>query len=248
MLASVFGTAANADYQCGHHFHHFFGGCMKGFASLVLAFVAATAIAGAQDVRKSQGDVAFLFAYNGLGSSTVGAYNGGVGGQFYLADDMALRVGLGFGTTSTESGADGSKTTISGTAISISPGVRMNIASNSNVVGYVGGQVMFGMNSVGSEREGSNASTTNSASSLGVGLFFGAEWFPTKNISLGMEYGLGFMSGSSSTTIKDNAGAETKSDGPSTSGIYLGTPASLVGTNNAIAIGSVAITAAFYFN
>lgn len=218
---------------------------MKVFVSLVLAACAIATTAMAQDVRKAQGDAAFLFSYNGLGSSTVGAYNGGVGGQWYLSNDMALRFGLGFGTTSTESGAEGSKTTVSGTAISLAPGIRMNIASNSNVVGYVGGQVMFGSGSTKSEREGSTNTAEASSSNLGVGVFFGAEWFPTKNISLGMEYGLGFMSSSSSTTT-----AGTKTDGPSTTGIYLGTPASLVGTGNnlGVAVGNVAITAAFYFN
>ncbi len=218
---------------------------MKRFGSLALALIAVTAIAGAQDVRKSQGDLAFLFAYNGIGSSTVGAFNGGVGAQWYLSNDMALRLGLGFGTSSIETPAGGTNTsTLSGTAISLAPGIRMNIASNSNVVGYVGGQVMFGTTSTKSEVTGSTNTPETSATNLGVGLFFGAEWFPTKNISLGMEYGLGFMSSSSSSS----AGGTT-TDGPSTSSIYLGTPASITGgATPGVAIGSVAITAAFYFN
>jgi len=210
---------------------------------LAVSMVAFAVSASAQDVRKAKDDMAFLFSYNGIGSSSVGAYAGGVGAQWYLANDLALRLGLGFGTSSTENPGP-VKTTVSGTAISLSPGVRLNVASNSNIVGYVGGQVSFGTTSTKTEVEGSTNNPENSGSNLGVGVFFGSEWFPTKNLSLGFEYGLGFMSTSTSAKVGD-----TSSDGPSTSSIYLGTPASLGGGNTpSISVGNVAITVALYFN
>lgn len=216
---------------------------MKSFHLLVMTFCVTTVMAFAQDVRKDKGDMALMFSYNGLTSSTANAYNGGVGAQWYMSDNMALRAGVGFGAPSITSG-DGS-TTISGTALSLSPGIRMNLANNSNIVGYVGGQVMFGMLSTNISVSGSTTERSTSASSLGIGVFFGAEWFPTKNVSLGMEYGLGYMRSSSSQKVGD-----TTTEGDTESGIYLGVPAALAvsGGDLDLTLGNVALTLSLYFN
>lgn len=217
---------------------------MKKLATLALALVCAGVVAQAQEVRRSKNDLSLMFSYQGLGAATAGSFMGGAGAQWYLADDVALRLGLGFGTTSTET-AGASTTTTSGTLINLAPGFRLNIANNSNVVGYCGAQVMFGTGSTKTEISGNSNTVEGTQSALGAGVFFGAEWFPWKNVSFGFEYGLGFMSMSGS----DKSGG-SEVDRPSTTGIYLGTPASLTSSDGDLSISnsSVAITLSLFIN
>jgi Outer membrane protein beta-barrel domain len=218
---------------------------MNKLATLALALICAGAVANAQDVRRAKNDVSLMFSYNGIGASTAGSFMGGAGAQWYLADDVALRMGLGFGTTSTETVQGSTTTTVSGTLINLAPGFRLNLASNSNVVGYCGAQVMFGTGSTKTEISGNSNTVEGTQSSLGAGVFFGAEWFPWKNVSLGFEYGLGFMSMSGS-----DKNGDTEVDRPSTTGIYLGTPATISSNNNDLSISnsSVAITLSLFIN
>jgi len=217
---------------------------MKRPVSLLLVAAAAFTMASAQDVRNKEGDLGLLFTLNGLGNLTAGEYNGGAGAQWYLANDLALRLGLGFASSSVGNNAD-PETTTSGMAVNIAPGIRLNLANNSNVIGYVGGQVMLGIGSSKSETAGSNNTTESSTMGVGVGAFLGAEWFPWKNVSIGVEYGLGFMT--SSSTNK-NAGTET--DGPLTTTIYLGAPSSLLidEGNSSLLVAPLSFTLSFFIN
>lgn len=217
---------------------------MKRIVSLLLVVVAAGSVAVAQDVRNQKNDFGLLFTLNGLGNLTAGEYNGGAGAQWYLGDDVALRFGLGFANSSIGNNAD-PETTVSGTAINLAPGVRFNLANNSNVIGYVGGQVMFGMGSSSTETSGSNNTSESSSTGIGVGAFLGAEWFPWKNVSLSVEYGLGFMTSSSTSKVGD-----TETDGPSTTSIFLGAPSSLLidDGNSSILVAPLSFTLSFYIN
>ncbi|HRK04628.1 MAG TPA: outer membrane beta-barrel protein [Chlorobiota bacterium] len=218
---------------------------MKRIVSLLLVVVAAGSVAVAQDVRNQKNDFGLLFTLNGLDNLSAGEYNGGAGAQWYLANDVALRFGLGFATASQGDNQD-PETTVSGTAINISPGVRFNLANNSNVVGYVGGQVMFGMASTKAETSGNNNTEETSSTGIGVGAFLGAEWFPWKNVSLSVEYGLGFMT--SSSTAKSG---DTEADGPSNTSIYLGAPSGILVTNGndaTIIVAPLSFTLSFYIN
>lgn len=217
---------------------------MKRIVSFLLVVVAAGSFAVAQDVRNQKNDFGLLFTLNGLGNLTAGEYNGGAGAQWYVADDVAIRLGLGFANASIGNNAD-PETTVSGTAVNLAPGVRFNLANNSNVIGYVGGQLMFGMGSSKTETSGNSNTTESSSTGIGVGAFLGAEWFPWKNVSISVEYGLGFMT--SSSTSKSGS---TESDGPTTTSIYLGAPSSLLleGNNSSIVVAPLSFTLSFYIN
>ncbi len=208
---------------------------MKRLATLVV--VAALAVAGmsAQDAnrcRTKSGDMSMLFTLNGLQNLGAGNYNGGVGLGFYIIDGIQLRLGLGLGST-TETTGTGDQEEIDGTSMfTIAPAIRLNLLKSSTVVGYTGLQVSYGMSGT-SNKVGGKEVASSSGSTIGVGALLGAEWFPWENVSLGLEYGLGFST--TSTSTKDQSGTET--DGPSNSALNLGFPNSAVN-----------FTLAFYIN
>lgn len=208
---------------------------MKRLATLVV--VAALAVAGmsAQDAnrcRTKSGDMSMLFTLNGLQNIGAGDYNGGVGLGFYLMDGIQLRLGIGYSSNSQTVGTGASEVVNDSSTLSFAPAIRLNLFKSSTVVGYTGLQVSYGMVST-SETQGGNDAGSASGSTIGVGALLGAEWFPWENVSLGLEYGLGF--GSTSTSSKDSAGNET--DGPTNTAINFGFPNS-----------SVNFTLAFYIN
>jgi hypothetical protein len=129
---------------------HNCGGCtMKRVAvALLIAAVAGTS-AWAQKTKA--GDKAWLFTLSGLSNLGVGGYNGGLGLLYYLNDDLGLTVGLGFSTSSTTTkapaGSGGADETESSLGLTLSPGVRFNIASSGPVVGYAGVGVLVGISS-----------------------------------------------------------------------------------------------------
>jgi hypothetical protein len=190
--------------------------------------VIAIAVAGmsAQDAnrcRTKAGDMSMLFTLNGLQDLGAGNYNGGVGLGFYLIDGIQLRFGLGYGSSSETVGEGATEAKESSSSLSFVPAVRLNLLKSSTVVGYTGLQLGYTMNSTSTEAGGTETGST-SGSTIGVGALLGAEWFPWENVSLGLEYGLGFST--SSSTSKDQSGTET--DGPSTTAINLGFPSSSV--------------------
>ncbi|MCX6140547.1 MAG: outer membrane beta-barrel protein [Candidatus Kapabacteria bacterium] len=194
---------------------------MKRLATIAALCVLACTVSFAQGesmVRRTGGSTAMLFSLTGLSTLGAGNFMGGVGINHFLSDDMALRAGLGFTSSSTTKKANESakEEVSSSTGFNISPGIRFNLAHNNNIAMYLGGQVMFGMGSGSSKFDGTETSTS-STTQLGVGAFAGAEWFPWSNVALGLEYGLGFSSTSGKTTT---GGVETKD--PSTTKIDLG--------------------------
>lgn len=206
---------------------------MKRLATVIAVVLVASASMSAQAesmVRTNSGDLSMLFTLNGLQNIGAGNFMGGVGAGYYLSNNMQLRGGVGFGTSTTTQGEGTSEDKTSLTSFTIAPALRMNLVNSSNVVAYTGVQVAFTSGS-GSTTEDGVATGTSSSSTIGAGILLGAEWFPWRNVSLGLEYGLGYSSTSSSTTA--TGGSEVK--GPSTSSINLG-------------LGTVQFMLAFYFN
>lgn len=167
-------------------------------------------------VQNRSGASALLFDLKGL--STLGAdnYKGGVGAMTYISDNVAVRAGVGFGIIDDKKNNTAKEETTT-TTLSIAPGIRYNVYNNDNVALYVGGELVLGMATQKNDANGSQVSKV-SATTFGGGLFSGAEWFPWKNISLMLEYGLGYTATSSKLT--NAAGVE--SDGPETSSAKLG--------------------------
>ena len=193
---------------------------MKRLATLAAIALLACSVSFAQGestVRHSSGSTALLFTLNGLANLGGGDFMGGVGFNHFLSNDVALRAGVGFGMNSVSSGTDPAVSKSSKTTINIAPGIRFNLVHNSNIAMYVGGQVMFGMSDSTDTFNGTQQ-RSESSTSIGVGAFAGAEWFPWNNVSLGLEYGLGFSTSSSSVKL----GTADAVDGPTRTGINLG--------------------------
>jgi opacity protein-like surface antigen len=201
---------------------HNCGGCtMKRVAvALLIAAVAGTS-AWAQKTKA--GDKAWLFTLSGLSNLGVGGYNGGLGLLYYLSDDLGLTVGLGFSTSSTTTKAPaggGEDETKSSLELTLSPGVRFNIASSGPVVGYAGVGVLVGISSETTKnlRHIKDDKEEKSSTSIGAGVTVGAEWFAWSNVSLGASYSLAFTT-SSGKTKTTSGGTTTEQDAPSTTTI-----------------------------
>jgi opacity protein-like surface antigen len=205
----------------------------KIFFSLLIC-LAAVGVANAQDTKpKTQsGDKALIFSINGFGDFGVTGANAGnvpfttlgfdtiftglrlqqpifgFGIKFYLSDNLALRAGLGF-ASSTESTPRSGDTTgktddVTDVIFGISPGLEIHLVNAGPVTAYTGAFLNFStrMNTSGDESDTLVGTTTKSYTSFGGGGIFGVEYFPWSAVSLGAEYRLGVTVTSSSVDRK----------------------------------------------
>jgi len=200
------------------------------FAVVAICMLANLAIAGDDNMPKNKdGDKAWMFSLGGLAFLAAGNYNGGVGLKDYISDGNAIRLALGFGTTSTTTKytgpVDPTKADIknTNTAFSISPAYLHSITSTGPINAYIGLQVGIALNSATVENPAfvnNNKNHVSSTTIMGAGLA-GVEWFPWNNISFGAEYQLGYTttSGTNEVTV---GGTTTSTDAPSTNSFSLG--------------------------
>jgi opacity protein-like surface antigen len=190
----------------------------------VALLIAAVAGTSAWAQKTKAGDKAWLFTLSGLSDLRVNGYNGGLGLLYYLNDDLGLTVGLGFSTSSTTTkapaGSGGADEKESSLGLTLSPGVRFNIASSGPIVGYAGVGVLVGISSETTENPNhvSGNKVETSSTSIGAGVTVGAEWFAWSNVSLGASYSLAFTT-SSGKTKTTSGGTTTERDAPSTTTI-----------------------------
>lgn len=188
---------------------------------LVSAFLLASTVQ-AQDVMPvyGAGAKAVLFSFSGLATLGAGTFDGGVGGKYYLSDEMAVRGGLQFASASQDvaanpnpgqTGTDGS---LSASRIGVSAAVELHMTKK-RVSPYIGGGVMFSTTSTESKSvevgappatptttkndvsgEVVNGSFYQGASTFTVFGMLGVEFFLYNEMSLSAEYRIGFSSSS----------------------------------------------------
>jgi opacity protein-like surface antigen len=191
----------------------------------VALLIAAVAGTSAWAQKTKAGDKAWLFTLRGLSNLGVDGYNGGLGLLYYLSDDLGLTVGLGFSTSSTTTkapeGSGGADQKESSLGLTLSPGLRFNIASSGPIVGYAGVSVLVGISSETTENPNyvSGDKVETSSTSIGAGVTVGAEWFAWSNVSLGASYSLAFMTSSGKTKITSGGTSLPEQDAPSTTTI-----------------------------
>jgi hypothetical protein len=208
-----------------------------GFASATYAQDAAATDNVIRPLTKS-GSAAMLFTLGGFGTFGVAApviatapngsnFGGGntasgAGLRYFFADDMALRVLIAFGSTST--GADSlTSGAVSTLLFGIGAGVEWHMRPLYSTSPYIGVQIGFvsasqtTTNRVPNTSGGKDVDTKISASQFNAALLAGFDWFFTRGIAIGAEYQLGFATTSSSTTV-----AGTTANNPSTTGIGIG--------------------------
>ena len=210
----------------------------KGMVVLAcLALLITWNLALGADVIKpqtNQGDKALLFTINGLGDFGVGGApagflvysdEGGIGSESYtgvgfktfISDGMAVRIGVGYSSTSmtTETG-DGD--VVNGLSMmTIQPAIEYHLYQAEAVSIYVGGGLSYTKFGISMEMPEMDK-VTSSMSGIGVAGLLGAEFYPWKNVSFAAEYQLGYASGSSSS----DDGTD-KIDGPKVSMIGIHT-------------------------
>ncbi len=210
---------------------------MKKLIMVAIVFCMTVGFAYAQKdvtetkVRNQSGNTALMFTLQGLNNLGAGEYNGGAGFQIFVAENFALRTAIGVNQTSKTSYSGDDEFTNSSFKLDFAPGVRVNLANNRTVAGYVGGEILLSLTS--ETDEGANSETTTSMLGFGIGGFFGAEWFPWENVSISAEYGLGFTTESGTEETKN--GDTQENDLPSTTKILLGRS-------------SIDLTISFYIN
>lgn len=209
---------------------------MKYFAIVLTILVLSSGFANADDGKPmtASGNRAILFSFSGL--STMGAnglfgvgspysitlpeganvnpssfYNSvvpGIGMRWYLANNMALRGGIGFGTfsqTKKSSTTGNSDETQSGLLFGIQALAEWHMTPIGGVSPYFGGGINVALSSATikpSEPSGTTAEFDASGTQFGIAGVAGFEWFFTNAMSLGGEYQLGLGLTSGSETIK----------------------------------------------
>lgn len=119
-------------------------------------------------------------------------FMGGVGYQFYISKNAALRIPVGFGYSSElEEKPDNTEADKESESWSLrlTPGIRYNLGKGEKVNIYTGAQLMFEYGS--STISGKDFKSNEELSSIyrwGIGAMLGAEWFPWKSLSFGLEY------------------------------------------------------------
>lgn len=221
----------------------------KLYVILILA-VASFAAAHAQGTPQSHaGNKAILFSINGfgdfgvsgtvVGSTPISASDTltrllsqlvgtefirpvyGVAMKFYLADNVALRAGVGFNSTSNTTPVPGSttgqETKDSRSAFGIAPGVELNLTEVGPVSFYTGAEVTFATASTSSGED--STKTTDTQTGFGGGVLLGVEFYPWNNVSLGAEYALGVEVSSTSRSVGSKS-----TDGPSSTSFGINGP------------------------
>lgn len=182
------------------------------FAAALLVVLGMAGSAMAQDdaniIRPitKQGSAAFLFTIQGLGTFGIGApgiSNGpsmlyGAGFKYFMSDDLALRILLALNSGSVNSNGTNSVTSTS-MDFGIGVGAEMHFRPLYSTSPYVGAQIGFGSSSTDNGGSGA-AQVKSSMSSFGINVLAGFDWFWTRGLAIGAEYGLGFASSSASTT------------------------------------------------
>lgn len=128
----------------------------------------------------------------------------GIRGRYFFNDNLALRLNLDFGITSSkvESGTGTTKATAkySETTFSILPGIEYHLGNMERVSPYVGAELGFTSFGTKAKVEGDNYTSeiTNGGSDrdgyneLGIGIVLGVDFYIVQGLYMGAELGFGF--------------------------------------------------------
>jgi len=146
----------------------------------------------------------------------------GAGFQYYVTDQIALALGLSFGTSSSSLEDDNGSTENSLTIFGFSVDANYHLRSLYSVSPYIGFRVNYGLLSGSSEfnPDGGETQTTDySGNGFGVAAQCGFDWYFTEGLSLGGKYALGFQSlGTPEVTDEDGT-----VEGPSSTAFGIST-------------------------
>jgi hypothetical protein len=236
----------------------------SGLFALLFCVMVPLSTCSAEDVGSSVelNSKAVLFSFNGLSTLGAGAFNGGIGGKYYLLDVLALRASLQFLTASQTLVVAGMNTngSSSATRFGLTAAAEYHLLK-SRVSPYVGAGIDFSTTSTNhknpyaaggalttqvtiknsSTGEVLNANSYTAGATFGINGLGGIEFFITKELSLSAEYQLGYAYISQSDEVRTT----TTTTGGITSEITTTTP---YGSTSQFGITSVGLlTLAVYF-
>ncbi len=192
---------------------------MKFITALTLLLLVAGA-AQAATVETKAGTKDLLFQFGGLANMQVTGFNvpggpgrldngflntptEGIGARYYFADDWAVRPALRF-TYDNETHKDVTPNySDKVTGFGLGVGLEKHLQTNSSVSPYVGVQVAFDLDKESSDQSGTTA--YHKITAFGGALMAGFEWAFAQDVTLGAEYQLGVVAGSSKTDQADVA-------------------------------------------
>lgn len=161
----------------------------------------------AEDIAPSIGlhSKAVLFSFNGLSFLGAGAFEGGLGGKYYLMESMAIRGSLQFLTASESTPGTTTDGSTSATRFGLTAAAEYHLLKT-RVSPYVGAGLSFSTTSttdksnttpqvtVKNRSAGETIDSTLYLAGTGFGIngLGGIEFFITKEVSLAAEYQLGY--------------------------------------------------------
>ena len=152
----------------------------------------------------------------------------GAGFQYYVTKEIALVLGVSFGTsTETQDSMSTSvpKNETSSTSIGVALDANYHFKALYGVSPYVGVNVNFGSysRSVDQPDEGTPSKMESKGTGIGAWLNLGFDWYFTEGLSLGGKYTVGFRSLSAPEITSTSGSTSNTTKGPSNTSIGIGT-------------------------
>jgi hypothetical protein len=145
----------------------------------------------------------------------------GFGVTFYVADNVGLRIGFGANMASNNTPRAGDTTgaedTETNLALGFSPALQIHIVNSGPVTLYTG--VIFSVASAFAWQGADDSRTVDTQMGYGGGAILGTEFYPTSNLSLGLETQIGVDVTTTSRKVKNKS-----TDGPGTTNIGFTLP------------------------
>jgi hypothetical protein len=134
----------------------------------------------------------------------------GVGGTYFVADNIAIRLALGFNSISNSTPINDSvDAKDSKFTFGIAPALQIHLVNAGPVTAFTGVALSFATSSISKGED--SLEQTSTQTSFGGGPILGAEFFPWDNISLGVESQFGVTINSTSTQVGDKDPVDGKS-------------------------------------
>jgi len=151
----------------------------------------------------------------------------GAGFQYYVTKDIALVLGVSFGTSSETQDSMNTytpKNETSSTSLGIALDANYHLKALYGVSPYIGVNVNFGSYSESDETTtgGSTTKMESKGSGIGAGLNFGFDWYFTEGMSSGGKYTIGFRSMSAPEVTSTTGSTSNTFTGPSRTSIGTG--------------------------
>ncbi len=143
----------------------------------------------------------------------------GIGFQYYVTPQIALAIGVHYGSTSYEPTWAGQTVKFTTSTFGVSLDGNYHFKSLYSASPYFGLNLNFGTGSSEfTQTAGTNTFTSKtSGNSVGFGLNFGFDWYFTPGLSLGGKYTLGMALNSAPDGTQTNGGTTITRTGPKTS-------------------------------